>query len=71
MYWLGGWRPGQQPRSASRLGVEKRSPRVRSHSLQGRIACKERERWVSYVRLFAAPWTVALQAPLLKEFVVV
>ena len=24
-------------------------------------------RWLSHVRLFAAPWTVALQAPMLLE----
>lgn len=40
---LGGWRSWNQPRSAPRLGVKKRPPRVRSHGLQGRIACNGRE----------------------------
>lgn len=44
VHGLGGWRSWNQPRSAPRLGVKKRPPRVRSHGLQGRIACNGREK---------------------------
>lgn len=40
---LSSWRSGNQAGRAPGLGVKERPPRVRSHGLEGRVACNGRE----------------------------